>query len=99
MVDIGAALATCKVSNGEIHFEMNLSNDDLRDVYEKPDASFMNDGLAIWEFVHAVQPGDVIFVKSGISKIIGRGIVKSEYIYDESYEDFRNKFGVAESEL
>lgn len=64
--------------------------DHLRDVYEKPDASFMNDGLAIWEFVHAVQPGDVIFVKSGISKIIGRGIVKSEYIYDESYEDFRN---------
>lgn len=56
--------------------------DHLRDVYEKPDASFMNDGLAIWEFVHAVQPGDVIFVKSGISKIIGRGIVKSEYIYD-----------------
>ena len=34
MVDIGAALATCKVSNGEIHFEMNLSNDDLKDVYE-----------------------------------------------------------------
>lgn len=62
----------------------------LRDVYEKPDASFMNDGLAIWQFVHEVQPGDVIFVKSGISKIIGRGIVKSEYIYDETYEDFRN---------
>ena len=64
--------------------------DHMRDVYEKPDASFMNDGLAIWQFVHEVQPGDVIFVKSGISKIIGRGIVKSEYIYDESYEDFRN---------
>lgn len=34
MVDIGTALATCKVSNGEIHFEMNLSNDDLKDIYE-----------------------------------------------------------------
>ncbi|MDD6732477.1 MAG: AAA family ATPase [Bacteroidales bacterium] len=62
----------------------------LKEVYGKPDASFKNDGLAIWEFVHAVKPGDVIYVKSGISKIVGRGIVQSDYIYDESYEDFRN---------
>ena len=62
----------------------------MRDVYGQPGASFMNDGLAIWEFVHSVEPGDIIYAKSGRNKIVGRGIVRSDYIYDESYEDFRN---------
>lgn len=64
--------------------------DRLREVYEQPDASFMNDGLAVWEFVHAVKPGDVVYAKSGIDKIVGRGIVTSDYIYDGSYDDFRS---------
>ena len=62
--------------------------DGLRDVYENPDSSFMNDGLAIWEFSHIMQNGDIIYAKRGLSNIIARGIVKSEYIYDQSQEDF-----------
>ena len=62
--------------------------DGLRDVYENPDSSFMNDGLAIWEFSHVMQNGDIIYAKRGLSSIIARGIVKSEYIYDQSQEDF-----------
>ena len=62
--------------------------DGLRDVYENPDSSFMNDGLAIWEFSHVMQNGDIIYAKRGLSNIIARGIVKSEYIYDQSQEDF-----------
>lgn len=62
----------------------------MREVYDKPDGSFKNDSLAVWEFVHAVKPGDIVYAKSGISKIVGRGIVKSDYIYDEGYKDFRN---------
>ncbi len=62
----------------------------MKEVYNKPDSSFRNDGLAVWEFVHAVNPGDIVYVKSGVSKIVGRGIVKSDYIYDEGYEDFQN---------
>lgn len=62
----------------------------MKKIYGKPGSSFKNDGLAVWEFVHVIKPGDVIYVKSGISKIVGRGIVKSDYIYDESYEDFQN---------
>jgi 5-methylcytosine-specific restriction endonuclease McrBC GTP-binding regulatory subunit McrB len=48
----------------------------------------MNDGLAIWEFSHVMQSGDIIYAKRGLSNIIARGIVKSEYIYDQSQEDF-----------
>lgn len=62
----------------------------MREIYEQPESSFKNDGRAIWDFVHTMKPGDVIYAKSGISKIVGRGIVKSDYIYDESYEDFKN---------
>lgn len=64
--------------------------DHLKEVYGKPDKSFKNDGLAAWEFAHVVKPGDIVYAKSGRHKIIGRGIVKSDYIYDESYEDYRN---------
>lgn len=64
--------------------------DRLKEIYEQPEASFKNDGLAIWEFVHAVKPGDIIYVKSGINKIVGRGIVTSNYIYETRYDDFRN---------
>ena len=67
---------------------LNECRDSLRDVYENPDSSFMNDGLAIWEFSHVMQNGDVIYAKRGLSNIIARGIVKSEYIYDQSQEDF-----------
>lgn len=62
--------------------------DSLKDVYENPDSSYMNDGLAIWEFSHIMQNGDIIYAKRGLSNIIARGIVKSEYIYDQSQEDF-----------
>lgn len=49
-----------------------------------------NDTRAVWEFCHEMQDGDIVFAKQGRSKIIGRGIVKSDYIYDESKSDYRN---------
>lgn len=64
--------------------------DELKDRYNNPDSSFMNDGLAVWEFSHVMQPGDVVYAKQGQSCIIGRGIVKSEYIYDSSQENYRH---------
>ena len=62
--------------------------DSLKEVFDKPDSSFRNDGLAVWEFSHVMQPGDVVYAKQGSNNIIGRGIVKSEYIYDPSQEDY-----------
>lgn len=62
--------------------------DGLKDVYENPDSSYMNDGLAIWEFSHVMQIGDVVYAKQGQNKVIGRGIVTSEYIYDPNQEDY-----------
>lgn len=45
--------------------------------------SYKNDGYCAWQFANELKPNDVVFVKQGMFKIIGRGIVTSEYIYDE----------------
>lgn len=53
--------------------------------------SFKSASLEAWQFVHELKPGDVIFAKRGKHTIIGRGVVTSEYYYDESYSDgYRN---------
>ena len=62
----------------------------MQEVYNKPEASFMNDRLALWEFCHVIKPGDVVFVKQGKTKIIGRGIVTGEYVYDEARISYKN---------
>ena len=62
----------------------------LREAYNMPEASFTNDGRAIWNFAKEIQIGDIIFAKSGLTKIIGRGIVKSDYFYDPELEDYRH---------
>lgn len=46
--------------------------------------SFKNASLETWQFVHDIKPGDVIFAKRGKHVIIGRGIVESDYFYDDS---------------
>jgi 5-methylcytosine-specific restriction protein B len=61
-----------------------------KEIYNLPDKSFLNDGLAVWQFYHDMKPGDVIFAKEGRSKIIGHGIVESDYYYDESATSFNN---------
>lgn len=52
--------------------------------------SFMNQVLATWQFANEIKPGDVVFVKRGQNKIIGRGIVESDYIFDEKRDYHRN---------
>lgn len=62
----------------------------LQEIYDKPEASFKNDSLALWEFTHEMQAGDVVIVKKGQNQIIGRGIVESDYAFDDSLPDFKN---------
>lgn len=52
--------------------------------------SFKNDSLAAWQFVHEMKEGDVIFVKKGRDTLIGRGIVTSEYYFDENNKDYKH---------
>lgn len=47
-------------------------------------SSYKNHALAVWQFAHEIKPGDVIFVKMSPTKIVGRGIVESDYIFEDS---------------
>lgn len=60
----------------------------MRKIYKKFNGSFMNDSLAVWEFTHVMKPNDIIIAKSGTTRILGRGIVKSDYFHDEYWGDF-----------
>lgn len=52
-----------------------------------------NSAHALWQLVHDVKPGDVIFAKRGMSEIIGRGVVVGDYEYvqggDDRYSNLR----------
>lgn len=50
--------------------------------------SYKNAGHATWQFANEINIGDVIFAKKGLKKIIGRGIVTSKYVFDESREEY-----------
>lgn len=50
--------------------------------------SYKNQVLATWQFANEVKPGDVVFVKKGLKKVVGRGVVQGEYIYDKQRGEF-----------
>lgn len=45
--------------------------------------SHKNDSLALWQFFEEIQVGDIVYVKRGLNKVIGRGIIMSAYFYAE----------------
>lgn len=49
--------------------------------------SYKNAAHATWQFANDIKPGDVVFVKKGMYKVIGRGVVTSDYQYNPEYED------------
>lgn len=62
----------------------------LQEYYNMPNKNFTNDSLALWEFVHKMKVGDIIYVKKGLKKIIGKGIVEGDYYYDETLSEYPN---------
>lgn len=55
-----------------------------------PSKSYRNDGHAVWQFVRDMQPGDVVFVKKGLHRIIGRGVVESDYYWAGDRSEYRS---------
>lgn len=50
---------------------------------EKYTTTYRNAALEIWQFVHNMKSGDIVIAKKGTKTILGRGVVISEFIYDE----------------
>lgn len=51
-------------------------------------SSYQHQVLATWQFANEIKPGDVVFVKKGRKKVVGRGIVEGEYVYDDQRGEF-----------
>ena len=54
------------------------------------EGSYMNDSLATWEFINEIQVGDIVYAKRGRTHIVGRGVVESDYEFDESREEYQH---------
>ncbi len=53
--------------------------------------TYRNIAHATWQFANEIKPGDIVFVKKGVNKIVGRGIVTGDYEYRaDSYEDYNH---------
>ena len=54
--------------------------------------SYKNAAHATWQFANEIKPGDIIFVKKGMYKVIGRGVVIGEYQYRPDLQDENNDY-------
>lgn len=62
----------------------------MKEVYGS-DKSYKMDSLATWQFANELKPGDIVYAKKGMYKLVGRGIVTSDYVFDDAVQDeFKN---------
>lgn len=68
------------------------SRDEIKEKLQEQytDSSCMNSSLATWQFVNEMKVGDIIFVKKGMYKVIGRGVVTGDYEFDASRADYNH---------
>ena len=59
-----------------------------------PERSYMMAAHATWQFANEMKPGDIVFAKRGRSTVIGRGVVTSDYEFDDARDDNKNVRGV-----
>ena len=55
--------------------------------------TYKNAAHATWQFANEIKPGDIVFVKKGMYKVIGRGVVSGEYQYKPELEDEEYEYG------
>ena len=58
----------------------------MREVIDES-LSYKNAAHATWQFANEMKIGDIVFVKKGMHQIIGRGVVMSDYEYDDTRDD------------
>ena len=55
-----------------------------------PERPYTMAAHATWQFTNSMKPGDVVFAKKGRNTVIGRGVVLSDYEFDDSREYTKN---------
>jgi len=55
-----------------------------------PHKTYKNNAHTTWQFANDMKIGDVVFAKKGNKLIVGRGIVESDYKYDNTRLNYKN---------
>ena len=45
---------------------------------------------SIWAFTKELKPGDIVYAREGLQRVIGRGVVTSRYRYDDNRESYKS---------
>ncbi len=61
----------------------------MKEIYGN-ESSYKNSAHALWQFSREMKAGDIIYARRGKSEILGRGVVVSDYEYDDSRTDHYN---------
>lgn len=83
--------------NSEMRIDFNSGLTDLKsystreEIQEIIGENKTNDSKACLEFSNEIKLGDVIIAKKGTKKFLGYGIVSSEYIFDDTLENYKHK--------
>jgi 5-methylcytosine-specific restriction protein B len=52
--------------------------------------SYINIAHKTWQFANELEPGDIVYVKKGLNKIVGKGVVRSGYIYEDRRAEYKH---------
>ena len=59
--------------------------------YGPQDSYPTNNSKANWEFANEMNIGDIVYVKKGLEPVLlGRGVVESNYIYDDTRNEYKS---------
>lgn len=61
----------------------------MKELYDSS-MSYKNAVHATWQFSREIQPGDIVFVKKGMHQLVGRGVVESNYEFDDAQKSFKH---------
>jgi len=59
----------------------------IKETYKKDHKGAAN---TCHNFAFKIKKGDIVFAKKGLWKVVGYGVVKSDYIYDDKRTDFKH---------
>ena len=46
--------------------------------------------LTCWNFARVMKVGDIVFVKQGTKNVVGYGVVRGDYLFDDQRQSFKN---------
>ena len=78
-----------KLGDYSLYPSLEKTNQAIKRLYPT-EGSAKNDTLAVWQFANEIKEGDVVFAKKGRNTIIGRGVVESDYMYDDHLPNYKH---------